>query len=140
MSMIIKDISAKNFYSCWLTSIAFLTSYNYLADCLLNFKVAIVNTNFILVYLINALYRFYLVFPAIIIYYFLFRKKTNLFFAVIYVLVIAYIVFWLLYPDEWSLYNGEYRKAKMMCVYMLSGLSTFFVYEVKLRDRTRSLD
>lgn len=47
---------------------------------------------------------------------------NNLALKIIYMLIVSWGMALFLYPDDYSLTNGRYKKVKQVTVYMLSGI------------------
>jgi hypothetical protein len=121
----------------WLAYCTTLSIYSYLADCILNFKYALDNIDFPLIYLMmSVLFHFYLILPAIYLYFFLFKDKKGLLLPkVLYAIIIGSCICLFLYPDDYSLYIGKFRKVKQLSSYVFAGVSLILADEYNLFDK-----
>jgi len=118
----------KKIYSYYLLYCFLLSVIGYLADCLFGFKYAIQNLNYLPWYFIShTVFQVYVILPAILGYVLIAESRANhMVIKLLYLLIVSFFIASFLYPDDYSLYIGSFKKIKQVTVYILSGLVLFW--------------
>ena len=124
----------RNFTLTYLCLIFSLSIYGFIGDLILKTSHAMQNLNFILLYLMVHIFHFYIFAPAMVLFYFLFRSGGSLVAKVVLAIVLAVAICLILYPDDYSLTIGQYKKPKQIIIYILAALTTVCFNE-KLRHK-----
>jgi len=111
-------------FFCLLSSVI-----NYIIDVILTYEQAMEYKNMVFVYFLMSLYSFYIIFPAIILYYFMAKSSQSLVVKILIALIIGYGLTIFPFAFDWSLYIGKYRIYKQIFVYCFSGVSIALLYE-----------
>jgi len=114
-----------------LTFIILVTLISYLFDCVYDFKKAIVQPEFIIVYLITYLVaNSWFILLAIIIYALIFGKvvwKYNMPLKILFAVAVAYAYARNFYMDDWSLARGQMKVIRLIIVFSITGVLTIFI-------------
>jgi len=114
-----------------LTFIVLVTLISYLFDCVYDFKKAIVQPEFIIVYLITYLVaNSWFILLAIIIYALIFGKvvwKYNMLLKILFAVAVAYAYARNFYMDDWSLARGQMKVIRLIIVFSITGVLTIFI-------------
>lgn len=121
----------KNLVYSVLTFIILVTLISYLFDCVYDFKKAIVQPEFIIVYLITYLVaNSWFILLAIIIYALIFGKvvwKYNMLLKILFAVAVAYAYARNFYMDDWSLARGQMKVIRLIIVFSITGVLTIFI-------------
>ena len=121
----------KNLVYSVLTFIILVTLISYLFDCVYDFKKAIVQPEFIIVYLITYLVaNSWFILLAIIIYALIFGKvvwKYNMPLKILFAVAVAYAYARNFYMDDWSLARGQMKVIRLIIVFSITGVLTIFI-------------
>lgn len=133
------SITRKQYYSFFIGWFGFCvleSLYSYAGDCIFIFSRAIENPNYLILYLLqNFLSRIYLFPPLVYFYLYVSRNNKPLILRIVFVAFLTVLAALWLSPEDWSMYIGEYRKAKQASAYLLAGL-TLVIFE-QLVDRKK---
>jgi len=121
----------KNVIYSVLTFIVLVSFISYLFDCVYDFKKAIVQPEFIIVYLITYLVaNSWFILLGVIIYALIFKKivwKYNVFLKILFVIAMAYIYAHNFYMNDWSPAMGQMKVIRLVVVFSITGILTIFI-------------
>lgn len=116
----------RNFTLTYLCLIFCLSIFGFIGDLILKTSYAMQNLNFILMYLLVHIFHIYILVPAMVLYYFMFRSGGSLVAKAVFATVLAVAICLTLYPDDYSLTIGQYKKPKQIIIYVLAALITVY--------------
>lgn len=126
----------RRFLIGWFGFCVLVSVYSFIGDCLFHLSYALENLTYLPLYIFLHLFAHIYLFPLLIfLYSYLFSEKSYLILKIAYVAFFTITLALWLYPDDWSLYIGEFKKEKQVVSYLLAGL-TLVLFE-QLADRKK---
>ena len=118
-----------------------LSLLGYIVDCIMNLIYAVENIKYLLWYFVlHSVFQFYIILPAILLYTYIFEMiSSNLILKILLIVVVGVAIAIYLFPDDYSLYIGEYKKIKQISIYVLSGIIILFVDKIRNGKRYKTL-
>ena len=110
-----------------------LSLLGYIVDCIMNLNYALENIKYLPWYFVlHSVFQVYIILPAILLYTYIFEMiSSKLILKILFIVVVGAAIAIYLFPDDYSLYIGEYRKIKQISIYILSGIIILFVDKIR---------
>lgn len=106
---------------------------SYLYDCIVNFEYAIKNLNFLLLYIVDYLFRSWLFILVFICYFLIFKnldEKRFLLFKIIYMILFSALYARCFYMDDYSLSNLINKGFKLFVCCSISSMMSMLYLEL----------
>lgn len=106
---------------------------NFLIDCLLDFKSAIKNPEYVWAYFIYYLmFRLWLFFPFIILFGIIFKnvKSNAIPYQILYIFIVSCFLSLVVFKNDLSMFSTNLITLKRVSSYFLSGLIVFLIYRL----------